>query len=309
MRVAAIFVLASGAGCGLVSSLDGLKVSGDASALSDANDDTTAPSDGGGDLDAPSDGGLDVGASCEAGTCGSPAGFQPVLFTSGSPLPCPQSSSSSVDVVVDPAPVTNACTCQCTFQPSCIPQLFNFGAGNNCATVQNSNIQLDGGCQQTSNVQTPTHIAIGPFAPTNTCTNKLNANTKPQETSGRICSVADCSSCGAPTGFQLCYAHGGDVACPAATTKHSIGSSAQVACSACTGCSSTAKCKGNIELYQDNLCGLGTTSITVDGTCQVTSGNTLGSVRYTVAIDQGTCVAGTSTASTTVSDLTTICCP
>ena len=67
--------------------------------------------------------------------------------------------------------------------------------------------------------------------------------------------------------------------------------------------------QGTLQLYGDSLCSMPTGSLTVDGTCQAFNNGNLKSVKYTPAVDQGTCTPGTSTASIAVSGQTTICCP
>ena len=287
--------------CGMISGLDGLNVV-DASAV-DASVDVDAADDGPADVV-----GIDIGTSCEAGTCGAMTNFQPVLFTEGSGT-CPQ-GTTSFDLIADPAPPANACTCACNYQPQCLPQPLVYGTGNTCASLQNGNVTLDGGCNQGNNQQVPPHVAVGPFAPTNACPSKLTqSTTTPTSSPARICTISDCASCTAPPGFQLCFAQSGDVPCDAKMTRHVVGANAKLTCSACSACSSTAKCKGTIDIYDNFSCGFTSDTITVDGTCQATTANFLGSLKYTPAVDPGTCTPGTSDAGVVVSAQTTVCCP
>ena len=293
--------LVSTAGCGLISGLDNLDV-GDGGVA----DVTSA--DGASDAGLP-DVSLDVGA-CEAGTCGAPAGFQPLFFTSNRQTACP-SDTTSVDVVVDPSAPQNACQCECNYQPSCLPQANSFQWGlSNCATSYSGG-QLDGGCNGT-NVSlggTSVHLAMGPFPPTNTCTNALKQNSNPSAPPGRLCTNGDCSSCNAPPGFSMCFAKEGDAQCPTGFTKHAVGTSAALSCSACTACKSTATCAGTLKMFSDDQCGTLLGTLNVDGTCQGFSSSNVKSVKYNPNVDNGVCTPGTSTSSVALTTQLTVCCP
>ena len=285
----------------MLSGLDGLHVTDGGGAdvtSSDATDEGA------------SDAGIDVGA-CESGTCGAPAGYQPVLFASNRSTECPNGTTTN-DAVVDPSVSIDACPCACNYAPSCVPQpnTFSYGGLAGCLS-QFTGGQLDGGCNAiNTNLGTGSfHLQMGPFAPSNACTNvaKPGQASAPQ---GRICTLSSCSACPSLPGFSLCYAKNGDVSCPTGMSKHAIGTDAGVACTACTACTSTAKCKGTLGLFDDNQCSSSLGSLTVDGTCQgFNSNKSVNSVKYVPALDQGTCTPGTSDASVAITGLTTICCP
>jgi len=299
MRVGWLVAIASLAGCGVLSGLDGLTVVGDGG----VSDVTSG--------DAMNDAGIDVGA-CESGACGAPAGFQPVLFAADRGTLCP-SGSTTVDAVVDPVVPPNACACECNYQPSCLPEpnSFQFGVST-CTTPITLQQQLDGGCNTiNANLGNGSfHMSIGPFPPSNACTNAVKPGAKPSTPPGRMCTLADCSACAPVSGFALCYAQAGDVECPTKTmTKHSLGTDATLACSACTACSSTAKCKGTVQMFFDTACSSSAGTVTVDGTCQGFADSNINSVKYNPSVDQGLCTPGTSTASITMNAPTTVCCP
>jgi hypothetical protein len=295
----ACVAVAAVAGCGMLSGLDNLSVS-----------------DGSVDIDADaSDSGLpdvslDIGTPCEAGACGAPSGFFPVLFAQDRNTACP-GASTSTDVIVDPALGGGNCVCTCGFQqPSCFPEAFSYNTGNTCTSAQTTNTVLDGGCNQGSSQVPPSHWSIGPFAPTTSaCTNTLapgNVTSAP----GRICSITSCAACTAPAGMELCFAQSGNVPCPNGMKGHVIGGGAQVSCTPCTACTSTAKCKGTITVYDDSMCNFEVDKFAVDGTCNSTINvDTLGSYKYAPAVDQGSCTAGTSVATVAVAGSVTVCCP
>ncbi|HEY1959332.1 MAG TPA: hypothetical protein VGH28_27155 [Polyangiaceae bacterium] len=256
----------------------------------------------------PDDAGLDVG-SCEGGACGAPDGFQPVLFAADRNTAC----TGALDVVVDPGPPSaGACTCSCTPKAgACLPQAQLVGSVGlaGCSMVTTIPVALDGGCNEGTNGEPPSHAAFGPFPSTGaSCSSSLQATGTIASTPGRVCPVTSCSACAPPTGFELCFAADGAVACPSGMTKHVVGSSAELACSPCTDCSVTSTCGGTLKIYDDKSCLSLTDTITVDGTCHTVQNDILGGFRYTPAANQPTCVAGTSTASVSVAAQTTVCC-
>lgn len=299
MRLRWVVVLAA-SGCGWLSGLDGLALDGGSDAtFADAADDV-----------APGDAGLDVG-TCESGTCGAPLGFQPVLFASDRATLCPPGTTTN-DAIVDPAAPLGACSCSCTYQPTCLPQPDAFDYGLTTCNTPFDAGSLDGGCDTiNSNMLTGSlHVAMGPFAPANACTNvakpTANASTPP----GRLCTFASCSACPTVAGFALCYAQNGDVPCPSNTTKHFVGTAASLSCGACSTCTSTANCRGTLQLFDDNQCTSSLGTLQVDGGCQTFNTNkTVNSVKYTATVELGTCTPGTSLASVAISGQTTICCP
>lgn len=291
-------------GCGVLSGLDGLEVA-DGSADVTTND---AADDG--DAANGSDASIDVGA-CESGTCGASAGFQPVLFASDRATLCPTGTTTN-DAVVDPTAPPNACACACNYAPTCVPQANTFQWGlSTCGTALTVG-QIDGGCDAiNNNLGTGSfHMSMGPLSPVNACTNAATPTGQAITPPGRVCTFANCSACPTVAGFALCYAKSGDVSCPSGMTKHSVGTGASLACGACTTCTSTAKCKGTVELFDDNQCNSSLGTLQVDGTCQAYNLNkTINAVKYTPSVDQGTCTPGTSVASVGISAQTTVCCP
>jgi len=200
----------------------------------------------------------------------------------------------------------------CSYQPSCLPEPNTFQYGATGCTSSATLGQLDGGCTSIgSNLGSGSFdMSMAPLSPTNACTNGVQTPAQATTPPGRLCTLAGCSACPTVAGFALCYATNGDVGCPSGMTKHSVGTDAGLSCGACTTCSSTAKCKGTVELYEDNHCGSSLATLQVDGTCQAFSLNKpIDSVKYAPSIDLGTCTPGTSTPTVTVSGQTTVCCP
>jgi len=285
--------------------------------------------DAGSDANVPPDASQDgpslpdaVVPSCEAGTCGAPAGFAPILFASDRSAACPP-GTSTFDLPADPSDAgASACTCDCnvTTQPSCLPQtLVHYVDGDAGICGQESTLKpvVDGGCdkQQFGFVASP-HWAV-PLMPTTApgaCTSAAKADpSQVTVAQGRLCVDESCATCAAPAGFQVCYAAIGDLACPVGTTKHLAGAAAAVTCSACSSCSVTAECGGSVALYQDSLCSTPVGSpVPVDGGCSPTGGtlSPLGSIQYTPAVFNLACKAGkTTTTAIGLASPLTVCCP
>jgi hypothetical protein len=291
-------------GCGLVSGLDGLTV-GDASV--DAGGDGGG-SDAGASDGAPAD--VQIGPACEAGACGAPVGFQPILFATDQSTAC----AGSTDVIVDPGSAPpGACSCTCSTTATCYPQTLAFSTGASCHIPVSTSIVLDGGCDPASNTQIPSPIAVGPFplGAGSSCSSSVVKTGTIPSTPGRLCGVAACDVCTAPAGYKLCYYAPGAVSCPNGTTPHVVATSAALACSSCTACSISGKCGGTMRLYADSACSQILASAPVDGTCVPSSGNfkSGGGIVYTATLLDAGCTPGASTASRSLTAQGTVCCP
>ena len=278
------------AACGLVSGLDGLKV-GDLDASLDA---TTI-----------SDSSLDVGISCEAGACGAPDGFQPVYLA----LDRNGSCGGSQDVIVDPAPQSDACTCTCTPTSACVPQALSYKEGESCTTASSSPVVLDGGCNLGSGSVVPSRMSVGPFSlDAGACTGSVSVDGVVASTAGRVCGLSSCTACAAPSGFALCFLAPSST-CPSSMTAHTVAMAAEVSCTPCSACTATGSCGGTLAIYDDSQCLDQTDSVPVTGDCHSVSADVFGSFRYTPSLLDASCSPGTSQSGLVLTQSATICCP
>jgi hypothetical protein len=262
-----------------------------------------------------------VPPSCDAGACGAPDGFTPVLFALDQNTPCPQGTTST-DLVADPgATPKNACACDCnvTAQPSCVPyvlahQLGYFDGG--CFTQSSFVATFDGGCNAVSGVSLAPYWRVDSFAPITpgSCTSNATADAGGvTTTASRMCVDPTCGSCTAPPGFQACFMAAGDVACPAGTTHHAAGTAVEVSCATCSSCSVGGTCGGTITFYSDTACATAVGQpVAVDGGCNATGAYNAqpAAMRYDPTVSGVTCKAGTtSVQSTSLASPVTLCCP
>ena len=287
--------------------------------VTDAGSDGSIAPDGSQDSPALPDA---VVPSCEAGTCGAPAGFAPILFASDRSAACPP-GTSTFDLPADPTDAgASACTCDCnvTTQPTCLPQtLVHYVDGDAGTWGQESTLKpvVDGGCdRQFAGFVASPHWAVPLMPPTaaGACTG--TAKPDPSQVTvapSRLCVDESCGTCAAPAGFQVCYAALGDLACPPGSTKHRAGAAADVTCSTCSSCSVTADCGGSVTLFQDSLCASPIGSpVSVDGGCAPTGGNLtpLGSIQYAPAVVNLACKPGKTTPTGVgMASPLTVCCP
>ena len=269
--------------------------------------------------DATTDAGADVPLpTCGPGACGAPAGFSPVLFAANRNNACPAQLTTS-DVLSDPVPEAKACKCDCavTQPPSCLPQPLAHlvdGDGGTCS-VSGTTFVADGGCNTQGYTTLSPHWQAGPFAPAapGACTSSATPDTsKVQSTAARLCVDPSCATCAAPAGFQICYAAPGVVACPSGMTSHQVGTDVTVSCGACSACSVTGACEGEVDFFSDLGCKTQVGAAEIDGGCNGTgaSGFTLvRSFRYIPTLTSS-CNAGTaSPTGASLTAPTTLCCP
>jgi hypothetical protein len=313
-RGLALIVASALAGAGAVASCT-IDIPDVVDASADAPNDTPSS-------DAPivaGDGG--VLPKCEAGACGAPAGFAPVLFALDRNTGCPTGTISH-DQASDPVADASACPCDCTVvdPPTCVPHVLvhkvdALEAGV-CGATSSLQIEVDGGCNAPSvNALLAGHWSVAPFAPVDAgaCTsNPQPATSALASTPSRMCVDPSCGTCAAPPGFRVCYAAPGAVACPKGTTAHAAGSSVSLACSQCTACGLTVTCGGAIQFFSDNACQtpLGNT-VPVNGSCTSTGGaaQTLGAIVYEGGLATETCKPGNATPAPQLAGPLTICCP
>ena len=280
-------------GCGLISGLDNLGVSGDATV--DAGPEVITD-----------DSSIDVGPGCDAGACSAPLGFQPIYFALDRSTAC----KGSQDVIVDPGtPPPGACACTCSATESCTPASIQWTpGGSNCTGLSQLLGVLDGGCNAENTSSSPM-VAIPPFPLVDaSCTSTLVTGGSLPSTQGRVCSLEQCGDCTPPQGFALCYIATGKQACPTGTS-HLIASNATIACSACSACKATGECRGSVSFFGNSICDNLKGTIDVNGACVSFSFGGISGVQYNPVIADAGCTAGSSSASVVLTAESTVCCP
>lgn len=294
-------------GCGLVSGLDGLKVT----------DSDASPNEAGGD---------DVVlVQCDGG-CGFalPSGFTLVTFTTAPPTTCPNGTTPQA-VAADPTVANDACTCKCTMttKATCAAvdmKLFVNDGGFTCGALAGT-LTGGAGCHQTtltlaSNARVTANFEGVTVLDAGACGTKEVADASTLvATTAQVCIPTSCAAtetlCTPPPGQRLCVASAGDVACPAPfTEKHSIGSDAGVACSTCAStCTANApNCSfsNSLTLYTDMACSAGSQSTS---NCAFIAGApTFKSYDYNMIAGGGCTTTATSTASASLAGQQTVCC-
>ena len=240
-------------------------------------DSATGVTDAATAVDAPSP----EASSC-ACTPAPPSGWTLVaLSTSGAPCGGPWNAEPTTlhDGISAPAP-TCGCTCgaptgvSCAieFENGCPVPVTNL-ASNTCVTT-GSQVNFPGGGTYSvsggSCAPEPTS-SIPPVTWANTLTS-CNAALPIVQGS---CSTGDLCAPPVPSGFQLCAAQEGDVACPFGTkhTEYTGDDDDTRACTACScGAASAVQCGGTIEEFTSNNCTGAYTNLNLPvaggGTCQ-----------------------------------------
>jgi hypothetical protein len=303
--------------------------------------------DDGGSADA-SDAPTDVlpdGTACPDGSPGCvivPAGWTLVAFSTGQSAACPVGFQSPADLVEGPD-AAGACscgTCTVTQQASCasgtvsvyydtassrpgtcalpgsVTPLGNSPAGA-CAT------DVYKGSYNTYDIE-----YVPPPATGGACTSAgTQSGSVTYAAHDRACAPVSAASAGCvgdactPSlggGYLACIMQAGQAACPAGPlgVQHTVGSGTSLTCSDC-GCSATAQCTGTVTLYSDTGCTKNALAVPADSTCY--SIKTLnGGSNYNSAVAAYTYTAitpttqcsptGTSSATTTLTGVSTICC-
>lgn len=294
----------------------------------DAQGPDAAEGGGGGGDGGGGDGGMDVFIpvpSCDAGTCGAPTGFQPVLFATDRSGACP-GGTTSVDVAADPAAQAGSCSCDCavTRDPPCVPQLLPHARDTTSQPTCNQQgspwLIVDGGCNtpvQGYPHSLSMHWSLAPMPPLDAGTCSGNATGDPSKVAfvaARLCVDPTCKlACSPAGGFAACVQAPGDVPCPMPLKKHLVGLSVSVACSACSGCAVAVDggCRGTLAVYSDSMCQTQLAgALPVDGTCFANGnvGTDVNSFRYTPSVAT-TCIPGTSVGTASITQTQTVCCP
>jgi hypothetical protein len=118
----------------------------------------------------------------------------------------------------------------------------------------------------------------------------------------------------APTGFVSCIAKAGMNSCPSGTpftTPYTVEADVKLECSTCSPCTTNPACSsGTVTFYGDaNTCAnvLGSLPAVTCSGMSSHPWSSVAAVKYS-ATGAATCTGGTSTASTTLVNPTTLCC-
>jgi hypothetical protein len=238
---------------------------------------------------------------------------------------CPSTLDSATFLSMDPTVDVGACTCTATSvsPPSCDhgTVMTKQATVTGCASAS-SMIPLDGSCDAVGMGPVPAYIAVTPLAAAGgSCTSAVMMDAGAvQATRALVCtSVAcDASLCAGivPVGFALCIRHDGDLDCPAGSafaTKHRVGDTPSLQCSACPACTASATCgAATLGFYSGADCSQGNqvAVVSADGQCNASNhgGTNYNRLVYTSQPSAVMYDAGTSTASVTLADRATLCC-
>lgn len=223
-----------------------------------------------------------------------------------------------------------ACTCACSVDaadpPSCAKGKLSGKVGTSQTTceTQSSVTEIDGtGC--TDFAVSTTVSAYGAYAPFPLYRGKCTASAQKDESkvverAAKACRPS--TSCietlctgEAPSGFDACIMHDGDVACPANSPfikKVMSGTAASLVCAGCDSCENSATCSTpTLHYYNDPTCKTEVANRVVDGTCAPASdndGKAISRLRYDVTMSGVTCNASSPVSTITMSEPKTICC-
>jgi hypothetical protein len=297
------------------------------------------PSDGGADdaLDGSADdGSADDGSAGEAGEGGPPcasaipSGWSLAVYDLGV-ASCPANFTAH-DVSGPPSVGGGACSCTCgvTQDGTCTVGTLmvssSSGNGTLCNMTTFSGAVNGPGCTPlavTFTITGPTRDQASVLPPQGgTCSDVSNADaTQVSTPAARYCDVpadsADSVCNGAaPPGFAACIATGGVTTCPPASpfvNQYVVEDGVQLQCSACAACTVTTTCSGaTLTGFRDTACTRLTGSVPVDGACNdvLLSGFVpapVAAIEY-AATATSTCVPGSSTPTTQLTNPRTICC-
>jgi hypothetical protein len=277
------------------------------------SDDSSKPSDSGPLTDA-------CPATCPLTV---PTGWTLVAYEPSRSDSCPKGFTQS-DVVEPSGTGSCSCgSCSITTQPNCYPasptditSMWN-ETGDTCDASGGYFVTNGGDCV-TDAIGNAAYLSFtGPPPVAGACTSTATGS-GPTTTAERVCTPpTDCptDACESSLGmsFKTCLFQSGDQTCPSTLTKHTVGSSADVTCSAC-GCSvTTTGCSGTMAIYDSTTGCTGTPVITMttDGTCYTMPSGTNGdSYIYTASATDVSCDVGTSSPTgVTISGQGTVCCP
>jgi hypothetical protein len=285
--------------------------------------------DGGSHADAAGNG--DAGCTCIVAAGGT--GWSVVAFDPVSRSSCPAGYASPSDVIVDPTslgPSTCTCVCDITSSPSCVSGLaqLTYGSGGTCTTSAGGYDVADGGCVATTLPFAAEDHQVTPPPPSGgSCTSMVTEMPpSPGGGLGKMCTATSTTG-GCGTGkvcapgtnslFLVCVAHAGDITCPSGyTKKHSVGTGITGGgCGTCSCVPPSATCSGaTFTVFADSQCASSIATVPADGVCHaVTGGGDAGtSYQYSATTTNVACTPPTQpqpTGNSTLTNLTTVCCP
>jgi len=255
-------------------------------------------------------------ASCTC-TLTVPAGFERVAYVGRQTTACP-ADMTQVELVTDATAGAGACACgACVVGtvPDCnagtFSSTYDDTATPTCGTAAISHPCNGGKCAAYSGSMGQHGRAVPPTPTGGTCSAHGVAKTgTAPSTAARACaeSATRCACDPAvPGAFTTCLRAPGDVACPAdAPLKHLVGTSAALACGDCP-CTLTAKCSGSVTFYSDAACATSIVTIT-DAACTTEGPGSYASYKW-AGTTATSCTLGTSAATISLTDQSTICCP
>jgi hypothetical protein len=283
----------------------------------------------------------DAGHVADAGTGGNdasttstcvstlPAGWSLVAYNTAIDS-CPTGYSETI-VSGTPVIAPGACTCSCTVTQtgSCgsgsLAMLTNPGHGNDTCVMQWFTATVNG--SQCIAVPAAQQGNLGNFQASplpasgagGACTSTAHATTGAvTEPTQRYCAVPTASAdavCNGnpPAGFSACIISAGAKACPATTPfihPFTVETSAALACGTCTACTASTTCgTPTLSAFTNANCTPpAALSFPVNGACQANPAEQpVLAIQYS-ANATGSCVAGASAASVTLTGEQTICC-
>jgi hypothetical protein len=270
--------------------------------------------------DASADGPTMTTSHPDAGDDAGADGWTQVAFNASGTATCPGGFTSMGVVEVT---TSGSCACSncsntggldCESTMNLATMVSGADGGTMCSTTGDIFVGNGGMCE-TNAVSPVASMSITASPPTaGTCTATATV-TDPKGPSEIVCTpdhcAGDCTS-NLGSGLVACLYKMGDQTCPAKMTKHAVGSSATTTCGTCA-CSATATgCSGTFAVYASPTACTGSPVVTLpaDGTCHPLTGVTgEASYIYTASPTDVSCDAGAATATDTLHDEATLCCP
>jgi hypothetical protein len=307
-------------------SLDGAAALPDGSREGKAGDADATPIDGGArdsgkltdgspkDLMAPPDA---CPTSCPVAA--SPGWTLVAFNTDGTPA-CPHDFARTTVVELKGTGSCSCGSCTVTTAPDCESGMntttFN-ATGSTCDGVGTDYPGNNGTCNA-NYLGNAGYMSITASAPKGGSCSAATSATEPPTQSEVMCTPAtgcanDACEPGLGSAFQTCLYQSGTHNCPFdGMTAHLVGSSPDTSCTTCDCSVSATGCTGTLAIYASSSNCTGTLVLTMDanGTCYEMSGVVEGdSYIYAASATGVSCSAGTSSASVTLNDPGTICCP
>jgi hypothetical protein len=259
-------------------------------------------------------------SGCGACALTAPPSWSLVAFAPSTAAPCP-AGFTTTDVVENATPGT-ACSCGtgCQATADCTQIQIPTSAGNGCADNATPVNPASGSCIDDNSFFIGPQCGVGSVqlsVPTSQCV----AAAPSQDLTGivaqhdRICQPAPavcpsvaCAPSVAPK-FTPCIMAAGDQQCPStAATKHAVGAPS-LDCGTCS-CTATVQCAGTLTFYPAGGCNGSPVPIAMGACVPVVTNQTIGSYQWTASPSPPpTCAVGPPSASVTLTNPATVCCP